>query len=75
MLTSGQYRLTWDNLPKLPVVSLLRREYGEIAGWLAAGEPVTLEFDIRNYFKKGPIKLYNVIAEHSGHGETGLRVR
>ena len=44
----------------------LCREYGEIAGWLAAGEPVTLEFDIRNYFKKGPIKLYNVIADIPG---------
>ena len=26
----------------------------------------TLEFDIRNYFKKGPIKLYNVIADIPG---------
>ena len=28
--------------------------------------PVTVEFDIRNYFKKGPIKLYNVIADIPG---------
>ena len=38
----------------------------EIAEWLKAGKPVTLEFDIRNYFKKGPIKLYNVIADIPG---------
>ena len=44
----------------------LRKQYDEIAGWLKEGKPVTLEFDIRNYFKKGPIKLYNVIADIPG---------
>ena len=34
--------------------------------WVKDGKPVTLEFDIRNYFKKGPIKLYNVIADIPG---------
>ncbi len=66
LLTSGAHRLTWDKLPTLPAVTLLRKQYGEIAGWLAVGEKVTLEFDIRNYFKKGPIRLYNVIADIPG---------
>ncbi len=49
-----------------PSVTLLRTQYDEIVGWLKAGKPVTLEFDIRNYFKKGPITLYNVIADIPG---------
>ena len=61
-----RYRINWDKLPTLPSVTLLRKQYDEIAGWLKAGKPVTLEFDIRNHFKKGPIKLYNVIADIPG---------
>ncbi len=66
LLTGGAHRITWDKLPTLPVVTVLRKQYDEIVGWLEAGKPVTLEFDIRNYFKKGPIKLYNVIADIPG---------
>ena len=44
----------------------MRKQYDEITGWLKAGKTVTLEFDIRNHFKKGPIKLYNVIADIPG---------
>ena len=47
-------------------MTLLRKQFDEIAGWLKDGKTVTLEFDIRNYFKKGPIKLYNVIADIPG---------
>ena len=50
----------------MPSVDLLRKQFDEIAGWIKEGKPVTLEFDIRNYFKKGPIKLYNVIADIPG---------
>jgi carboxypeptidase Q len=66
LLTSGQYRKSWDALPTLPGVTLLRKQFDELAGWLKDGKTVTLEFDIRNYFKKGPIKLYNVIADIPG---------
>jgi carboxypeptidase Q len=66
LLTSGNYHISWDKLPKVPAVTLLRRQLGEIVGWLSVGETVTLEFDIRNYFEKGPIKLYNVIADIPG---------
>lgn len=66
LVTSGDHRISWDKLPSLPTVTLLRKQFDEIAGWLAAGKPVTLEFDIRNHFKKGPIKLYNVIADIPG---------
>ncbi len=66
LVTSGQHNITWDKLPTLPSVNLLRKQYDEIAGWLKDGKTVTMEFDIRNYFKKGPIKLYNVIADIPG---------
>jgi hypothetical protein len=66
LLTGGAYRITWDKLPTLPAVTVLRKQYDEIVAWLKEGKAVTLEFDIRNYFKKGPIKLYNVIADIPG---------
>jgi carboxypeptidase Q len=66
LVTGGAHRISWDKLPSMPSVTLLRKPYDEIVGWLKAGKPVTLEFDIRNYFKKGPIKLYNVIADIPG---------
>ena len=66
LVTSGLHRISWDKLPTLPSITLLRKQFDEIAGWLKDGKTVTLEFDIRNYFKKGPIKLYNVIADIPG---------
>ncbi len=66
LVTGGQHRITWDKLPTLPTVTLLRKQFDEIAAWLKDGKPVSLEFDIRNYFKKGPIKLYNVIGDIPG---------
>ncbi len=66
LLTSGAYRISWEKLPTIPTATLLRKQYDEITGWLKAGKAVTLEFDIRNFFKKGPIKLYNVIADIPG---------
>ena len=66
LLTGGTHRITWDKLPTIPTITLLRKQYDEITGWLKAGKAVTLEFDIRNHFKKGPIKLYNVIADIPG---------
>ncbi len=66
LLTGGGSKVSWDKLPTLPSITILRRQYDEIAGWLKAGKPVTLEFDVRNHFRKGPIKLYNVIADIPG---------
>ncbi|MFO0952429.1 MAG: M20/M25/M40 family metallo-hydrolase [Isosphaeraceae bacterium] len=66
LLTSGNQNVKWDSLPKVPTVTLLKAQFDEILGWVKAGKPVTLEFDIRNYFKKGPVPLYNVIADLRG---------
>jgi carboxypeptidase Q len=66
LVTSGNYHMSWEKLPTLPSVTVLRKQFDQITGWIKEGKPVTLEFDIRNYFKKGPIKLYNVIADIPG---------
>jgi hypothetical protein len=66
LVTGGAHRISWDKLPTLPAVTLVRKQCDELIGWLKDGKTVTLEFDIRNYFKKGPIKLYNVIADLVG---------
>jgi hypothetical protein len=66
LVTGGAHRISWDKLPTLPSVIVVRKQFDELTGWLKEGKTVTLEFDIRNYFKKGPIKLYNVIADIPG---------
>src|SRR5262249_25250808 len=66
ILTDGNFKVSWDKLPSLPSVRLLQKQFDEIVAWLGEGKAVTVEFDIRNYFKKGPIKLYNVIADIPG---------
>jgi hypothetical protein len=64
--TFGLPTPSWDKLPTTPAVVLIRKQYDEIAELVVRGEEVMLEFDIRNYFKKGPVHLYNVIADLPG---------
>ena len=66
IVTGGSYRQGWDKLPTLPTINLVRSEYDEVAGLIKDGKPVVLEFDVRNDFKKGPIPLYNVVADIPG---------
>jgi carboxypeptidase Q len=66
ILTGGDFRIKWEALPTTPQVNLLKAQFDEIIALLKEGKPVELEFDIRNYFKKGPIPLYNVIADIVG---------
>jgi len=57
---------SWDTLPVLPDVKLLDTQYKEIKALVEKGEPVVLEFDIRNHFKMGPVKYHNVVATLRG---------
>jgi hypothetical protein len=66
VLTAGNQRADWDNLPTTPSINMVRNDYDAISSALKEGKDVVLEFDIRNYFKKGPIPLYNVIADIPG---------
>ncbi len=65
LLTTGG-RPPRDGLPKLPRVDMLPEHFEKLQGLLEKGEEVEVEFDIQNNFRKGPIKLYNVIAELKG---------
>ena len=66
ILTGGSYKVDFDNLPTIPSVTLLKEQWDEIKGMVVEGEDVQVAFDIRNHFRKGPIPLYNVIAEIPG---------
>jgi hypothetical protein len=52
----------WEDLPDLPDIKLLDEQYDEIRALAEAGEEVELEFQIRNWFKMGPVKYHNVVA-------------
>ncbi len=66
IVTSGNHRIRWDDIPTTPMIDLVQPQFEEIAALLKDGKPVVLEFDVRNYFKNGPIPQYNVIADIPG---------
>ncbi len=66
IITSGMSRVDWNALPTTPVINMRKDDHESIVNALKEGKNVVLEFDIRNYFKKGPIPLYNVIADIPG---------
>ena len=57
---------SWDKLPVLPDIKLAESQYKEIKGLVEKGEPVELEFDIRNWFKMGPVPYHSVVATLRG---------
>ena len=66
VLTGGNYRITYDDLPKRTQVTIRRSQWERVVEILKEGKEVELEFNLGNHFKKGPIKLYNVIADIPG---------
>ena len=60
------YAASWDKLPVLPDIKLLNTQYDEIKALAQKNDPVELEFDIRNWFKMGPVKYHNVVATIKG---------
>jgi carboxypeptidase Q len=60
------YAESWDKLPVLPDIKLAENQYKEIKDLAEKGEKVELEFDIRNWFKMGPVKYHNVVATLRG---------
>jgi hypothetical protein len=60
------YVSSWDKLPVLPDIKLLDSQYDEIKAAVEKNQPVDLEFDIRNWFKMGPVKYHNVVATIKG---------
>lgn len=66
VITSGNYNVTWDKLPKTTRVTIRKSDYDAVTEALKSGKPVRLEFDIKQAFRKGPIAINNVIAEIPG---------
>ena len=67
LVTSGNYRLDYNDLPTRVSIQVHRDQFAEIFEMLKEGtEDVELEFDIDQSFKEGPIPQYNVIAEIPG---------
>ena len=62
----GRYQISWDKLPTDVVVHLRRDQHKKLCDFLKDGKKVSLRFDIRNYFKQGPIDVYNVIGDIPG---------
>jgi hypothetical protein len=60
------YVKSWDELPVLPDIKLAEDQYKEIKDLVEKGERVELEFDIRNWFKMGPVKYHSVVATLRG---------
>ena len=58
--------MSFDNLPDLPDIKLDEEQYGIIKKMVERKEYFQLEFDIRNHFKMGPVKFYNIIGVMEG---------
>lgn len=53
--------MTFETLPTTPDIKLDEHQYAIIEQMAKERQSFELEFDIRNHFKMGPIKYYNVI--------------
>lgn len=54
-------KMAWDNLPKVPDIKLDEHQYSVIEQMVKERRYFQLEFDIRNYFRPGPIPYHTVI--------------
>ncbi len=59
-------QMSFDNLPDLPDIKLDEEQYNIIKKMVQRREYFQLEFDIRNHFKMGPVKYYNIIGVIKG---------
>lgn len=58
--------MTFETLPTVPDIKLDEHQYKIIEQMAKERQRFELEFDIRNYFKMGPIKYHNVIGMIKG---------
>ncbi len=54
-------KMSFETLPECPDIKLDEHQYKIIAQKVKERQYFLLEFDIRNHFKMGPVKYYNVI--------------
>ena len=55
------WNMTFETLPTIPDIKLDEHQYKIIEQMCKERRRFQLEFDIRNYFKMGPVKYHNVI--------------
>lgn len=66
-LTGGRYAgLDWKNLPKAVRITIRKSDMDLVAYNLEMGKRVELEFNLNQRFVKGPVPVYNVVAEIPG---------
>jgi len=66
-VTSGNFRdKTFENHPTDRSVTIRKSDMDKIQADFAAGKPVTLEFNLDQKWRKGPVPVYNVVAEIPG---------
>lgn len=58
--------MNFDKLPTVPDIKLDEHQYAIIKQMVQERRTFFLEFDIRNHFKMGPVKYYNVVASIKG---------
>ena len=58
--------MSFENLPTLPDIKLDEHQFSVIEQMAKERRNFFLEFDIRNHFKPGPVKYYNVIGTIPG---------
>jgi len=54
-------KMSFDNLPTIPDIKLNEQQYRIIEQMVKERRYFQLEFDIRNHFRPGPVKYYNVL--------------
>jgi hypothetical protein len=59
-------KMTFETLPAIPDIKLDEHQYKVIEQMVKERRYFQLEFDIRNYFRMGPVKYYNVIGVIKG---------
>jgi hypothetical protein len=60
------WKMTFETLPTVPDIKLEDKQYKIIEQMAKERRYFQLEFDIRNYFKMGPVKYYNVVGKIKG---------
>lgn len=66
VITDGNYRISWDKLPKGTHVIMRGDQLKDLSERVDKGEEIEVEFDIDNRFYEGPVPQYNVIADIRG---------
>ena len=64
-------KLTWETRPAVPLVKLTQSSHERLMKLLEGGTPVRLRFHIQNRFRKGPLDIYNVVADIPGREKPG----